>query len=289
MLLKMIIIRCIFSVIVFFSPVALSEISAFDLHTDSESEAQFPMLPHNPTYILPFNFNEHIQDYLIYQNEDAETPAQQTEIKYQVSFKVPLFSGIGDFPLSAYIAYTQVSFWQAYNSEFSSPFRETNYEPETFFSWQPYNEYSLLGTDWKIKLIRLGLAHQSNGQREATSRSWNRSYATMVLENNNFYLHGEYWHRLDDSVDDNPDLLDYYGHGQISVGYANNGHAIVITSRNNIESKFSQGSILASWSFPIFGSFNGYIQAFSGYGNSLIEYNVRTNTIGIGISIADFL
>lgn len=289
MFFKATIIRSILWTFIFYSPVALSEISSFDLPLDAEPNSQFSMLPHKATYILPFNFNEKIQDYLVYRDENGETPAQRSEIKYQVSFKVPIFNGIGDFPLSAYVAYTQVSFWQAYNSDFSSPFRETNYEPEVFLSWQPYNQYNLLGTDWKIKRIMFGGAHQSNGQSEPTSRSWNRAYGTLVLENNNFYIAGEYWHRFEDTIDNNPDILDFYGHGSISLAYANNGHTISITSRNNIESNFTKGSVAASWSFPIFGNFKGYIQAFSGYGNSLIEYNVHTNTIGIGISVIDFL
>jgi len=93
---------------ILFSSSAFSEISAFDEFISDESTAQFPMLPHKPTYVLPFNYNEKIQEYLVYQDEDGITPAQRTEIKYQVSFKVPIFSSIGDFPLSAYIAYTQM-------------------------------------------------------------------------------------------------------------------------------------------------------------------------------------
>jgi len=272
-----------------FNTIARAEISAYDPAIIENTTGPFSMLPHKPTYVLPFNFNDRIQNYTVYQDEDGISPAQRTEIKYQVSFKVPVFSGVGDFPLSAYIAYTQVSFWQAYNTDFSSPFRETNYEPEVFLSWKPYNEYRFIGTDWVFKRISTGLVHQSNGLSEPESRSWNRSYITMMFENNNFYIEGKYWHRLDDSEDNNPDILDYYGQGTISLAYANNDHTFTITSRNNIESKLKQGSVSVSWSFPLGGNFRGYIQGFSGYGNSLIEYNVYTNTIGVGISVADFL
>jgi len=35
-----------------------------------------------------------------------------------------------------YFGFTAMSFWQVYNDAVSKPFRETNYEPEVFYSWQ---------------------------------------------------------------------------------------------------------------------------------------------------------
>ena len=283
--------RFIFWILIFFSPIAFSNNSTFNDHMNEEAKSTLLMLPYKPTYILPANYNEKIKDYLVYQDEEGDAPAQQTEIKYQISFKVPLFRDLGNFPISGYMAYTQVSFWQAYNSDFSSPFRETNYEPEAFLVWQPSDQLGLIGSDWTLKLTQLGLAHQSNGQTEDTSRSWNRLNGKLVFEHHNLFITTTAWHRFEEDIEDdnNPDLLNYYGHGEIALAYIINDNVFTITSRNNLESDFSQGSVSASWSFPIVGDLKGYIQAFSGYGNSLIEYNVYTNTIGIGISITDFL
>jgi len=293
-----------------FSPLAFSEInhikevteeetklneqpivSAIDQRLDDETkveESKFSLIPHKPTYLLPFNFNDKLKDYSLYQDSEDLSDTQRTEIKYQISFKVPLIHHIGHLPISGYIAYTQTSFWQAYNTEESAPFRETNYEPELFLRWDINKE---LPSNWYLKGISMGFAHQSNGRSEPISRSWNRLNSSFVFGKENVAIAITPWYRIEESEadDDNPDLLDYYGHGQMTLVYKNADRVFAIISRNNIESGFSKGSVQASLSFPLFENVRGYVQVFSGYGNSLIEYNVYTNTIGIGISINDFL
>ena len=62
-------------------------------------------------------------------------------------------------------------------------------------------------------------------------------------------------------------------------------------SRNNLESGFSKGAVELSWSFPLWNYpyFKGYVQYFTGYGESLIDYNNYVNTIGVGVAISDWL
>jgi len=244
----------------------------------------FSLIPHKPNYLLPFSFNDKIQDYDIYQNNG--TPYQRLEVKYQISFKMPLFHHIGDLPISGYVAYTQLSLWQAYNSASSSPFRETNYEPEAFLIW---DLDQTLGFDWRFKSASFGFTHQSNGRSEPSSRSWNRLNSHFIFDRDNFVVTINPWYRLEYTEDDNPDLLDYYGHGKITLAYKHNEHLYSFTSQNNIESSFSRGYIGATWSFPLYEKIKGYIQISSGYGNSLIEYNQYTNTIGLGVAISDIL
>jgi len=286
--------RFIFFMLIFFNSTAFSETindepiidtseepSAIDERIEDEVKSErynFSIIPHKPNYLLPFYFNEKLQE--------NDSTSQQLEVKFQISFKVPLFHQIGSLPISGYVAYTQLSYWQAYNTEYSSPFRETNYEPEAFLIWESDQE---LGLGWRFKAASFGFTHQSNGKTEPTSRSWNRLNGSLIFDNKNLVVAFNPWYRFEDSDDDNPDLLDYYGHGQIITAYKYNEHVFSITSRNNIESNFSKGSIKASWSFPLYGQVKGYVQAFSGYGNSLVEYDEYTNTVGFGISIADFL
>ena len=41
--------------------------------------------------------------------------------------------------------------------------------------------------------------------------------------------------------------------------------------------------------FPLVNHFHGYVQGFSGYGQSLIEYNHYTNSASLGIAINDWI
>lgn len=283
--------RLLFSICVFlFSSCPLAEVSAVDQRIQQEKvlqESSFSIIPHKPNYLLPFSYNNKIQSYDVYQG-DLEKDIQPVELKFQISFKIPLLTGIIEPPFSLFFGYTQVSFWQAYNSDNSSPFRETNYEPELFAVWQQNTE---LAGGWNFKLATLNITHQSNGRAEPLSRSWNRLESRFVFENNNLTIAINPWYRFEEtaSEDDNPDLLDYYGHGKINAIYTVNDNTFTITSRNNLESGFSQGSIGFDWSFPIHDKIRGHFQMFSGYGNSLIEYNEYTNTIGLGISLTDWL
>src|SRR5512135_3936410 len=97
---------------------------------------------------------------------------QSTELKFQFSAK----SEVGNFRdidflyfknFRLWTAYTQQSYWQLFNGAESSPFRETNYEPEIIGTFGTGN-----ANGWK--LLNLGLSHQSNGRPNPDSRSWNR-------------------------------------------------------------------------------------------------------------------
>ncbi|MCW8994461.1 MAG: phospholipase A [Psychromonas sp.] len=274
-----------------------ADISPIDLRIADEHKSdlqKFVITAHKPNYILPFNFNKNIQSYSVYQQAVDQTASEHTaqlqklEVKFQFSFKVPIVTHIADLPIAVFLGYTQSSFWQAYNSHNSSPFRESNYEPEIFAYWQQNKQ---LPFAWKFKLASLHLTHQSNGRGDPISRSWNRIESDLVFEKGRLSLSLTPWYRIEEAAaeDNNPDLLRYYGHGQILAIYKINDHTFSMINRNNLESNFSRGSTLLSWSFPLHKHIRGYLQLFSGYGNSLIEYNEYTNSIGLGISLTDWL
>lgn len=254
-------------------------------NTKQSEQFAFTILAHKPNYILPFSYNNKLQEQNVYgQGPEPE----RLEFKYQISLKMAMLEDIADSGLSIYLGYTQLSYWQAYNFDKSIAFRETNYEPELFFQW--FSDIKL-SQNWSLRKGTLGIVHQSNGCSYPLGRSWNRIESRIYFERDNMQIIFNPWVRLKESAsrDMNPDITDYLGHGQFTLAYQWHKHTFSLTSRNNLESGFSQGSIEGAWSFPIHGKLRGYMQVFSGYGNSLIEYNQYTNTLGLGLSFSDWL
>jgi phospholipase A1 len=222
------------------------------------------------------------------QFDDPTIEVDDTEAQFQLSIKAPLAVGLFD-KADIYLAYTNRSFWQVYNSDISAPFRETNHEPELWLQFRP---------DWEIfgftnTANAIGIVHQSNGRGGVLSRSWNRIYANLAVERGNLALAFKPWYRIqeDEEDDDNPDITDYLGHYELRAAYKWKEHTFSGMSRNNLESSFSKGTVELGWSFPLgnYPYLKGYVQFFNGYGESLIDYNQHTNRIGIGLALTDFL
>jgi phospholipase A1 len=217
----------------------------------------------------------------------VEIPYQDTEAAFQLSFKIKLVEEVFGTPSDIWVGYTQQSYWQVYNADISRPFRETNYEPELM--WVVPTNYEVLGL--RGRLLSFGLAHQSNGRAEPLSRSWNRVYAMVGLERGPFVLQVKAWSRLYESGsdDDNPDIVDYVGRGELLAFYQlPAGGSTSLRLRTTLRTDPSWGSAQFDWRFPISGKLYGYLQIFSGYGESMIDYNFRKTSIGLGISIGNW-
>lgn len=191
-----------------------------------------------------------------------------------------LLDNVGNTPANLWFGYTQESNWQLYNHKASSPIRETDYQPELMMVL-PTN-FNVLGM--RARYLNLGFVHQSNGREATFSRGWNRIYAQLGLEKNNFTLTGRLWKRPNESTnnDDNPDITDYMGHGDVIGTYRSGRHVFSLLARRNFET--GRGAAKLGWEFPLTENTKGYFEAFSGYGYSLIDYNHHQNTIGMGLS-----
>ena len=252
---------------------------------DNGDRNAFSITPYSRNYILPVTYNNN-PNAMPYHDVSPETDIDHMEVKFQISFQARLAEGLFNKNLDLWGAYTQQSWWQLYNSDQSSPFRETNYEPELFFRWQQDNK--LLG--FTNRMISFGFNHQSNGRGGSLSRSWNRLFATAEFDRGNFAIMTRAWWRLpeDEKNDDNPDLTKYMGHGDVKAAYKWDEQVFSMTLRNNLRSD-NKGAVQLDWTFPLSQRFKGYIQYFNGYGESLIDYNESTNRIGIGILLTDWL
>jgi phospholipase A1 len=240
---------------------------------------------YQPTYILPFYYTGSPDNTAYQGNVPDNQTLQHSEFKFQFSFKYPLWKFNDNHKL--YLAYTQMSYWQAYQR--SPFFRETDYEPEIFLA----NQVNIpLGHGWQTNFLNIGAIHQSNGEGDALERSWNRLYINAIEGRGNWMIQVEPWYPIQDSSLEthNPDIARYMGYGQVVVAYKHSQQVLSLQIRNEVESAFRRGALQATWSFPLgIRHLKGYVQVFSGYGQSLIEYNHYTNSAGVGLSLSDWL
>ena len=268
--------------------------SILDRYMEAE-EALFSFsgsfIRHRPNYILPITWADH-------PNQTPTSPRlgvtgydyglKQEEAKYQISFKVPLLTGFMDKRTTLWFGYTQKSFWQLYNQDESAPFRETNYEPELFLRYQ---------TDWNIgpgrlNTVHIGINHQSNGQAEPRSRSWNRIVGVGAYTYGRWLFMVKPWIRLPEegSSDDNEDIESYLGNGSYHAVYRlTEDRTFSLKLLNNLRSSDNKTSVEFGYSFPMGDNVKGFVQYYNGYGESLIDYNERIQRVGLGIMLNDWL
>jgi len=241
----------------------------------------FKFRPHRPNYLIATRTHRPneapYQDFL---DPDSDG-LSKAELEFQLSFKTKMVESLFQQPIDVWFGYTQNSFWQAANHENSSPFRETNYQPE-IMATMPLN-FAVLGTN--VRFLNLGFVHQSNGQSSTLSRSWNRFYAQVGLERGPLALSARVWKRVNESADDdnNPDIIDYMGRMEIEGNWRlDGGHEISGLVRRNFST--DRGAVQLGWAFPLVGPLKGYVNWFSGYGQSMIDYNYHQRTVGAGVT-----
>jgi phospholipase A1 len=260
----------------------------------------YVLLPHKPNYFMPFTYQSEINQEEqegfyrgLATDEESEygnANFEHYEFVFQLSVKYIVAENIlGKFSTLA-VAYTNKSFWQSYNESVSAIFRETNHEPEIILGFKPNVQWS--------DHMTLTFNHQSNGQVGNLSRSWNRIIMSTAKVWHNRILNVRAWYRMpetskadpsDPSDNDNPDIDDYLGHGDVFYLRKFGEHSLAVTVRNNLNFDDNKGAFELDWTFPMPGNLKGFVQYFNGYGESLIDYNQYQERIGIGIKIADWL
>ena len=236
---------------------------------------------HRRNYIFPISYNAK-PNKEAFANISPDTGPRDAEVKFQFSAKVnlveDLFGDTGDL----YFAYTQRSWWQAYNTDASSPFRETNYEPEFFLNFD--HAWSALG--WTNVRNRLALNHLSNGRSEPLSRSWNRVYLESMFQRGDWGVSVAPFWRIPESKndDDNRDISRYKGYGDITVARRLNGdQEASLMVRGNPSAGHMGGQLDYSW--ELFGNIRAHVQYYYGYGESMIDYDHRNHRLSLGFSL----
>ncbi len=245
-------------------PVRDEIIKVIDYNAANSSKNSFSA--HKPNYVLPFTISDYTGD-----------GREKYEIKFQISFKQRCIHFKG---WAFYLAYTQKSLWQAFDSSNSRPFRESNFNPELFI------RTSMLD-GWRLDF---GGEHESNGKSMPESRGWNRLYLTPYFENDYVRLSLKTWYRFPEKEktdpnsnggDDNPDIQKYYGYNELGLTVKIKNLYLETLGRWNFRHKRGAFCLNASMPFKT-NTMKWFIQYWEGYGESLIDYNVRQRKFGIG-------
>ena len=205
------------------------------------------------------------------------------DMKFQISLKYALADNqaYGSF----WFAYTQLSFWQFYDKTNSQPFRGTDYSPEFIYSLQPFEPV----------IVNFGAVHQSNGEATPRSRSWNRMYIEPAVEligggGQQLVLQARWWQRFEEDPlgDDNADIHHYLGYREVELRYCQEGGWQVSAVARSNSAQLDIAAPLSAW--LMLGDaeekgLNVHLQYFSGYGESLLDYNQGHVTWGLGLSI----
>lgn len=203
--------------------------------------------------------------------------------KLQLSFKTPLLMDSG-----LYFAYTQSMFWSL--REESKPFEDLTFNPEIFYRWHQ-SDSGLESIDFAP------ISHVSNGKSGLDSRSMNLSYVRF-----NFSAEGRRWltrlglevSGIFDTEKNNSDVYDFIGPFKIHLGFVQMFDAyyfdksefgLDLIPGGKWGTDWHRGGYQATWSFrlgaikvvPAF-----YVQYYTGYGETLLYYNKKTDAFRVG-------
>lgn len=257
--------------------------------TPDRKRGTFNFNGYRPNYAFPVHVSNRV-------NRNPTSPApghsgqlpdyRDVEAKLQFSVRTKVAEGLFLPNADLWVAFTEHSLWQVYTSNVSRPFRATDYEPEVVYVVPTRIDLPL---GWNVAMTGVGIAHQSNGQALPYSRSWNRVYALAGVEKGRFTLSARFDQRIRESNadDDNPDLMSYRGRVEfLGIWTAPDLQSLSALWRTNFNSR---GSLQIDWTMPVRRKYpdglRWYVQAFSGYGETLIDYNFRHTSIGAGVSL----
>jgi len=263
--------------------------------TPQTKRGTFVVRTYLPNFVLPLHYSSSI-------NRAPGSPTRGVvtggpdfrplEAKLQISLRAKVAQGLILPDADLWFAYTQRSFWQVWDPKESSPFRNTDYQPEAIYVVPVPARWGALPDGWQWRMAQLGVAHQSNGQGGALSRSWNRVYAAAAFDRGEFGLTLRAQQRLHEKTDDdNPDIVRYLGNTEVVASWLPGLATTSLTWRTHAATG-QRGSLQFDWTYPVVRSqasgLRWYAQVFSGYGETLLDYNHRQTSFGLGLTLFQF-
>jgi phospholipase A1 len=257
----------------------------------------FVVRTYMPNYVLPLHYTSNLnrQPSSPTRGPSPQTPNYRNlEAKYQISLRAKVAQDLLLPDANLWLAYTQQSMWQVWNHRDSAPFRNTDYQPEVIYVVPVPKSLDRMPGDWHWRLVKLGAVHESNGQADPLSRSWNRLYAEAAFEREDFSVQLRVNKRLfkeGSDQDDNPDMAHFMGDGEARLSWLPGLSTASLTWRTNLHSLRTR-ALQLDWTYPVNSDkpegLRWYAQLFTGYGETLIDYNFHQNSIGLGLSLFQF-
>lgn len=220
----------------------------------------------------------------------------QSDAKFQLSFKYRLIGERGTIAQYApwasgvHLGYTQTAFWDL--SSESSPFSDTVFKPSLFYE-KHFENVDFILADAHAS-ISSGFEHESNGRGGLDSKSLNVIYVEPSIT---YPVFGDL--KLDlklralayvGDLSDNPDIRDFRGNGSLSIGVGDPNALMFKTEmRGNIGT--GKGNLVFNLSYPLdklfYNNLDLYLfgQLYTGYGESLINYNRRDTRLRFGVAL----
>jgi phospholipase A1 len=260
-----------------------------------DKRGTFNYTAYRPNYFLPLREMARVHRYPSSPSRGIALtlpPYQHGEAKLQLSMRSKVMENALLPGADLWVAYTQQSMWQLWNQAQSAPFRNTDFQPEVIYV-VPTPDWLRHGpAGWTWQMSEFGFVHQSNGQSGALSRSWNRLYASAGIEHGGVTAALRIEKRLERSgnqQDDNADIGDHLGRIETQLTWSP-GHAMATLLWR--PSWRGRGSVQLDWTYPIHqdrpDGLRWYIQGFQGFGETLLDYNIRQTSLGFGLTLFKF-
>lgn len=250
----------------------------------------YTLRTYRSNYVLPYHYSNNINTQPHSPTRgpvEEQTGYKGEEVKFQFSFRTKVLE---DFLLpnaDLWVSYTQTSLWQAWNNDLSRPFRSTDHNPDIFYVIPVSQKFDLIPGELGIEMVRVGLAHHSNGQSKPESRSWNYWHVSAAMSLGPLLLETTYKNRVNETLekDDNPDLIYFKGNLESRLTSLV-GRTSISLERSGQYFSMERGSWQLDVTYPLTKSqpegVRIQLQIFSGYGETLLDYNHRQTRIGIG-------
>lgn len=264
--------------------------------TPEDKRGAFIVRTYMPNYFLPIHLTSRINNTPNSPEQPASAQVnhyRNIEAKLQLSLRAKIAEDVVLPNADVWFTFTQQSLWQIWDQQDSSPFRNTDYQPEVIYVVPVPQRLGKLPGGWQWRMAQFGMAHQSNGQNDPLSRSWNRYYVSTAFDRGEYGVQLRANRRIEASGGggNNPDLMHFVGNSEVIASWLPGRATATLNWRTSMNSA-RRGSLQLDVTYPVNGAkpeaLRWYLQLFTGYGETLLDYNHQQSSVGLGLTLFQF-